>query len=212
MITYTGYYNSPSHSYTLTCNSCFTRRGQLKQKPSVVADYNEFMLGVDKLDQLMSYYSFLHKSVKWWRKIFFWLLEVVVINAYIIYKELARRRGERPMTHLAFRRKLIQSLSEPLRSSTPHSTRTELSHNIERLQPVPHFIRKGRKRRDCVVCSNREGGTRHLTVYQCSTCLDNPSLCPSPCFEAYHTQRRFRSYYTHSHYFYLFIVYLYYYL
>ena len=50
-------------------------------------------LGVDKLDQLMAYYSFLYKSVKWWRKIF-WLLEVMVINAYIIiiYKELAKRR------------------------------------------------------------------------------------------------------------------------
>lgn len=63
------------------CNSWFTRHGQLN---------NKFMLGVDKLDQLMSYYSFLHKSVKWWRKIFFWCLEVVVINAYIIYQKLAR--------------------------------------------------------------------------------------------------------------------------
>jgi hypothetical protein len=59
----------------------------------------------------MAYYGFkfLHKSVKWWRKIF-WLLEVMVINAYIIYKELARRRGERPITHLAFRRRLIESV------------------------------------------------------------------------------------------------------
>ena len=46
------------------------------------------MLGVDKLDQLMSYYCFLHKSVKWWHKVF-WILEVAVVNAYIIYKELA---------------------------------------------------------------------------------------------------------------------------
>ena len=29
----------------------------------------QFMLGVD-MDQLMAYYSFLHKSVKWWQKIF----------------------------------------------------------------------------------------------------------------------------------------------
>ena len=181
-----------THDSKLTSNSWFTRRGELKEKPTVVVDYNEFMLGVDKLDQLMSYYSFLHKSVKWWRKIFFWLLEVVVINSYIIYKELARLRGERPMSHLEFRRKLILSLSEPLRTSVPHSTRTRTSRT-ERLQPVPHFLEKGRKRRDCVVCSDREGGTRHLTVYRCATCPDTPSLCPSPCFEAYHTQRRYRS-------------------
>ena len=100
-----------THDSKLTCNSWFTRRGELKEKPTFVVDYNEFMLGVDKLDQLMSYYSFLHKSVKWWRKIFFWLLEVVVINAYIIHKELARLHGERPMSHWEFRRKLILSLS-----------------------------------------------------------------------------------------------------
>ena len=81
------------------------------EKPTV-ADYNQYMFGVDKLDQLMAYYSFLHKSVKWWRKIF-WFLEVMVINAYIIYKEQAKR-GEKPTTHLAFRRRLIESLSEPI--------------------------------------------------------------------------------------------------
>ena len=47
------------------------------------------MLGVDKLDQFARYYSFLHKSVKWWRKVFFWMLEVTVVNSYIIYKKLA---------------------------------------------------------------------------------------------------------------------------
>ena len=115
-------------------HSWFTRRGELKEKPTVVVDYNEFMLGMDKLEQLMSYYSFLHKSVKWWRKIFFWLLKVVVINAYIIHKDLARLRGERPMSHLEFCRKLILSLSEPLRTSVPHSTRTS------RTERLPHFL------------------------------------------------------------------------
>ena len=93
------------------------RRGIEKLKPVMIHDYNIYMLGVDKLDQLMSYYGFLHKSIRWWRKIFFWILEVAVINAYIIYKSLALQRGERPMSHLAFRRKLILSLSEPIRSS-----------------------------------------------------------------------------------------------
>ena len=51
------------------------------------------MLGVDKLDQFATYYSFLHKSVKWWRKIFFWIVEVAVIN---VYKKIAISRGRRP--------------------------------------------------------------------------------------------------------------------
>ena len=71
------------------------------------------MLGVDKLDQLMSYYSFLHKSIKWWRKIFFWMLEVVVENAYIIYQDTNKDNTHR-LTHLQFRRDIIQCLVESL--------------------------------------------------------------------------------------------------
>ena len=42
-----------------------------------------------------------------------------------------------------------------------------------------HYMEKRRKRKDCVVCSDRsENGMRHLTLYICTTCTDNPSLCP----------------------------------
>ena len=44
-----------------------------KKKPNVIHQYNRYMLGVDKLDQMMCYYSFIHKSVKWWRKVFIWI-------------------------------------------------------------------------------------------------------------------------------------------
>ena len=53
------------HTHNLRCRS-----GQVKLKPVVVDDYNQHMLGVNKLDQFASYYSFLHKSVRWWRKVF----------------------------------------------------------------------------------------------------------------------------------------------
>ena len=131
-------------TYTYLCP--LSRRGVVMDKPTVIADYNQYMLGVDKLDQLVAYYSFLHKSVKWWRKIFFWLLEVMVINSYIIYRELAKARGEKPLTHLAFRRRLIESLSEPIRCSASSNARPgpRASHHLERLQPIRHFPQKGR--------------------------------------------------------------------
>ena len=48
-----------------------THRGQIKDKPSVVQVYNNNMMGVDKMDQLSTYYSFLRKSNKWWKKVLF---------------------------------------------------------------------------------------------------------------------------------------------
>jgi hypothetical protein len=96
-------------STTGSCNvvQVRTKRGQLKEKPQVVQLYNDNMLGVDKMDPLAAYYSFLRKSVKWWRKVMFWLLEVSVVNSYIVYKTRLTLLQQRPLTHLQFHRSLI---------------------------------------------------------------------------------------------------------
>ena len=39
--------------------------------------------GVDKADQLLSYYGFSHRPVKWWRHAFF---GNAIVNAYILYR------------------------------------------------------------------------------------------------------------------------------
>ena len=41
------------------------------QKPTAIAEYNRYMGGVDRADQLLSYYGFAHRTVKWWRRAFF---------------------------------------------------------------------------------------------------------------------------------------------
>ena len=63
-------------------------------KPHMVTEYNRYMGGVDKSDQLLSYYGFSHRTVKWWRRAFYHLLEVGVVNAYILYTESEQAGGE----------------------------------------------------------------------------------------------------------------------
>ena len=43
----------------------------MKQLPKMVHHYNQHMMGVDRMDKMMAYYSFQRKSIKWWRKVFF---------------------------------------------------------------------------------------------------------------------------------------------
>ena len=44
------------------------------------------MNGCDRLDQLASYYRNVdRKTIKWWKGIFQWLIEILKVNAYIIY-------------------------------------------------------------------------------------------------------------------------------
>ena len=147
------------------------------------------MLGVDKLDQLMSYYSFLHKSVKWWRKVFFWITEMCVVNSYIIYQQTLNETKQRP-NHLTFRRSLIRDLIEPLLHKKAQSLESSLK--VYRLNHrIQHFAEKRKKRRDCVVCSDRGIGERHLTPFVCTTCTDEPALCPGTCFKLYHTKQQY---------------------
>ena len=56
-----------------------------KSKPMAVQEYNDYMSGVDKSDQLLQYYSMNRKTVKWWKKLFFHLVELCLINAQKLY-------------------------------------------------------------------------------------------------------------------------------
>ena len=44
---------------------------EVVEKPEAVVEYNKFMGGVDRGDQLLLYYGFPHRTVKWWRRAFF---------------------------------------------------------------------------------------------------------------------------------------------
>ena len=54
-------------------------------KPQAIVEYNRYMGGVDHAEQLLSYYGFGHRTVKWWRRAFFLLLDMAVVNSYILY-------------------------------------------------------------------------------------------------------------------------------
>ena len=41
------------------------------EKPLAVVKYNKYMGGVDRADQLLCYYGFGHRTVRWWRRAFF---------------------------------------------------------------------------------------------------------------------------------------------
>ena len=92
-------------------------RRSTQQKPLVVNQYNHSMNGVDRADQYTVYYSFIRRSVKWWRKIFFWIMEVAVVNSYILYKCTVVR----PITHLEYRHSVVRALATPYIQSAPWS-------------------------------------------------------------------------------------------
>ena len=72
-------------------------------------------MGVDIVDQHSVYYSFIRKTVKWWKKIVFWLTETSMVNSYILYKLTVAS----PKSPVAYRRSVMESLASRHISMSP---------------------------------------------------------------------------------------------
>ena len=55
------------------------------ERPEVISEYNYKKIGVDKVDQIESYYNDMHRSYKLWKRIFASLIETasIVLLFYI---------------------------------------------------------------------------------------------------------------------------------
>ena len=146
------------------------------------------MGGVDRSDQLLSYYGFCHRTVKWWRRAFFHLLDLSVVNGYILY----RRHGAGHCTHEQFRVELARELLLKSGLQTPFQPRRRLSLPPPARLTERHFLEKvpprstGRPSQlECQVCCWKKGRGRKTTTYRCKQC--KIPLCVVPCYELYHT-------------------------
>jgi hypothetical protein len=66
-------------------------------------EYTTHMRGVDVADQLRASYSTQNRSHKWWHRIFFFLLDMTVVNMFIMYVAACKTsfaHPRKPMTHL----------------------------------------------------------------------------------------------------------------
>lgn len=86
-------------------NAVCTKNGVTKL--NLIRDYNICMGGVDKKDQMLAAYTIERKRTQiWYKKLFKRLLNVSMLNAYIIHKQIATEVLE----HRDFRKNLVESV------------------------------------------------------------------------------------------------------
>lgn len=159
------------------------KRGQESDKPSAIIGYNKFMSGIDRQDQMMSYYPCGRKTIRWYKKLFVHVLQMSLINAFYLHNKYAQRGRL-----YDFRLDVINNL---LSSSSMPSVRLvimNVSHTISKIEKKAKEIKGSREskrvsRKECKVC--RQKKIRKQTVYECKTCPGNPGFCLE-CFETYH--------------------------
>ena len=165
------------------------RRGQSVYKPNTVLDYNRYMSGIDRADQLMSYNTSLRKTIRWYKKCAVHMLQVFLINAHYLYMEQAATRPElKKMTLLEFREKIIMSLvGEDKRKKKKAARRSMPRCGFHYLSSHPPTEKKEKPCKDCINCINL-GRKRKQSRYFCSICPIQPTLCLEPCFKEWHSQ------------------------
>jgi hypothetical protein len=175
--------------------------------PLCIYDYNFNMNGVDIADQLRSYYATHMISRRTWYPIFFWVLDTILINSYIIYGDHAS--AEKDLSHKEFRMRVgwdlilkgaVQKRKEPptTQKQNQKKTRRISEHSTDAPRPFQHGEHLPvhvDERRDCVQCrwsSRLEKDSKKRVVgrtrYKCLTC-DEP-LCLSSdrnCFITFHS-------------------------
>ena len=154
------------------------------------------MGGVDKVNQHLAAYSTLRKrGGKYYKKIFFHLLDLALWNSYILYCKAGDSRSPKQ-----FRMELIEKLiSENHRDEfSATSGRPSISPSPLRLTSrhfldvIPATEKKSNPTRQCTLCSrkrdSRSKAVRKETRYQCTEC--QVSLCVVPRFKNYHTKTK----------------------
>lgn len=167
------------------------RAGQDILKPLVVHDYNKYMGGVDLKDQKLSMYLMERKrGIKWYMKVFKRLMNVSILNTYIIHRE----NSTNPLSHRQFRYKLAEQLVQ--RYSNFVILRVINPPAILRLDRNNHFPiyansledrvgskRNKIKRNRCVRCSIKK--IRKEVNTMCQKC--QIFICLGQCWIDYHT-------------------------
>ena len=159
------------------------------QRPDIISSYNQHMGGVDHMDQLLVYYTAGRKTMKWYKRIFWRIIEMSIVNVFILYNLC---HPDKKMTQKMFRLKLADSLvanwinEKAMEICSPGRRSVYPSKRLQ----GKHFATTVTKRGRCKVCGNKKksNGKRKDTKTNtfCTKC--EVHVCLGKCFEMFHTK------------------------
>ena len=148
--------------------------------PMMVHEYNKFMGGVDLCDMMLSLYRVKLKSRRWYMPIFYYLSEVAVTNAWILYRRDCNLNGiDKKSQHslVSFQNHIASDLlnvgrvakrGRPSTGSTPPPKRRTTGVTVPSgeacYDQIGHFPLHGQKAMRCRLCP--KGKSR----FKCSKC------------------------------------------
>jgi len=165
------------------------------KQPECVYRYNQFMNGVDKSDQHLAKYNLLRKFIRWWKTLFFHMVDISVVNSFILFqKHRAMNPGNeslaRPKSYalLDFRHAVIRQLANLNEYDDPPINKSFQTARDGRFNTV-HIASQVSTKRNCVVCLHVEYKVRtKCTAPQCNVHLHVRD--ENNCFDIWHNSMK----------------------
>ncbi|KAG5865977.1 hypothetical protein JTB14_011972 [Gonioctena quinquepunctata] len=123
-----------------------SRSGRMEEKPLPIAEYNEYMSGIDLQDQMMAYYPSHRKTIRWYKKVGIHIIEMMLYKSFMIYN----KHSVQKMSYLDFRQSIIDVFLPESAEKVPVIRE---AHHYPSKCEVAESGRKLRKR--CRWCSQR---------------------------------------------------------
>lgn len=99
--------------------------------PALIRAYNTGMGGVDRCDQLLSFYRIKTKSVKWYKRLLYHFTDLALVNAFLL-----RRAVKGPIPLHRFKLNVAQALMYNVEPGTAPLSRTMLQYQPQMGQQV----------------------------------------------------------------------------
>ncbi|XP_033730112.1 piggyBac transposable element-derived protein 4-like [Pecten maximus] len=156
-------------------------------QPLTVYSYNKYMGGVDRQDQLRMAYDVGRASKRWWRYIFWFLVNCAIVNSFIVYKMVSKRQTKRKRyRHLDFKNELVRDLIGGYTTRKRQSQQMDNPGIVLQENVGGHINSRlpGPKRRCRFHLTAHK--QRKETVYGCVVC--GVHLCKDGCHNQFHVQ------------------------
>ena len=147
--------------------------------PEVLPLYLRYMRGVDVFAQRQSYSKIGRRSRKWFYSLVWFLVDVAIHNAYILYQQ---RHNQQSYDEKAFRKELMQLLVSGFSARKGAGARRPAPKRArDSLHRLEHAAQAG----DCFRCRGKLRGGQHgrRSHSRCGDC--NIFLCLPDCYNAH---------------------------
>jgi hypothetical protein len=166
-------------------------------QPYAFHRYNQYMNAVDRSDQLLASHSVSRKCKKWWKALFFHLIDIAVVNGFLLFQQHRASNPDNPDLLRRSTYSMVDFMEEIVRQicGLAEYDRPPVYEAVQPARPheqfcTAHIPLKAEGRKHCVVCWAEGRGQCKVNTYCSAPQCNNKHMHIGNdfnCFQVWHS-------------------------